>query len=571
MHKDSITIKDQCLDFSSICIAAVPWRKASIAILLALLFLETVKGQASGTLDLTFNGSGSTHMNYPNADDISSSIALSASGTIYTAGRIDLPNEQSLAYVTATLANGQPNTAFSLNGKLDFSFGSGTHNRLSDILIQPDGRILVCGEFAIHPDSSSRFAIARLNPDGTFDPSFALGGKWVDPAPIYSNGDDFARSLTIDQLGRSYCVGQSKHSNGSDFRVSRYLANGTPDMTFGNNGNRLLFPMFSINEQWWASCTSVLIQDDGKIIMAGSSYCTTCGAQTPSRLILARLEANGNNDPSFGTGTQNWTGLISIPYSNGDFERAADMAIQENHQILVVGVKHSYDGSVDKGILVRVNPDGTLDTSIGPNGRKVISGPDNEVLTFNAVSVQRDDKILCAGNTVSTGTFDLDASYVHRFLSNGSTDPTFGQNGYAMITHAGDAQTNEMIIDTDDKILLTGSSSNGIDLSTFLIRLHSGPLTIGIDEPVIYSGQVLVYPNPISESATICFTLESPQRLTMELCDQKSCVLATYLNNKQLPAGEHIETISLPTDLASGNYLLVFSSPHGRKSIQVTK
>ncbi|MBK7268685.1 MAG: hypothetical protein IPI07_03970 [Flavobacteriales bacterium] len=48
-------------------------------------------------------------------------------------------------------------------------------------------------------------------------------------------------------------------------------------------------------------------------------------------------------------------------------------------------------------------------------------------------------------------------------------------------------------------------------------------------------------------------------------------MLATYLNGKDMPAGEHTQTVTMPSDLASGNFLLVFSSPKGRMSVQVSK
>ena len=94
---------------------------------------------------------------------------------------------------------------------------------------------------------------------------------------------------------------------------------------------------------------------------------------------------------------------------------------------------------------------------------------------------------------------------------------------------------------------------------------------VGVLELGIADQGVLVYPNPIRDETVFTYTLGKQELLTVQLQDLQGRTLSTFLNDKNMPAGEHTQAISLPAGLAAGNYLLVFSSPNGRMSIQLTK
>ena len=94
---------------------------------------------------------------------------------------------------------------------------------------------------------------------------------------------------------------------------------------------------------------------------------------------------------------------------------------------------------------------------------------------------------------------------------------------------------------------------------------------MGILEFSLTNGVVNVFPNPIAESTTFNYTLVEPEQLTISLQDLQGRVITTFMNGRSMPAGEHKQTVSMPSDLAQGNYLLVFSTPKGRMSVQVSK
>src|SRR5439155_797511 len=73
------------------------------------------------------------------------------------------------------------------DGTLDLSFDPGANDRISAIALQPDGKILVGGNFTTCGGGGigtvPRSCIARLNPDGTIDAGFDPGasGRGTEP------------------------------------------------------------------------------------------------------------------------------------------------------------------------------------------------------------------------------------------------------------------------------------------------------------------------------------------------------------------------------------------------------
>src|SRR5213076_1055916 len=98
-------------------------------------------------------------------------------------------------------------------------------------------------------------------------------------------------------------------------------------------------------------------------------------------LALVRYQPDGSLDPSFGTG-----GIVSTDLGAAGQGNAA--AVQPDGRIVVVG--QSTSGAITTTVLVRYNPDGTLDPSFGSGGIVSIDLGANAVAT--AVALQGDGK-----------------------------------------------------------------------------------------------------------------------------------------------------------------------------------
>ncbi|MEP6995268.1 MAG: delta-60 repeat domain-containing protein, partial [Acidobacteriota bacterium] len=130
--------------------------------------------------------------------------------------------------------------------------------------------------------------------DGDLDPTFGTGGQVQTD---FNHSTDIANAVALQSDGKLVVVGQTYTNNdytGEDFAVARYNANGTLDTTFGSGGKVTTdFPGLA------AVPSSVIIQPDGKILVAGGAFpnFTFLGD-----FKLVRYNSNGSLDTSFGAG-----------------------------------------------------------------------------------------------------------------------------------------------------------------------------------------------------------------------------------------------------------------------------
>jgi uncharacterized delta-60 repeat protein len=180
---------------------------------------------------------------------------------------------------------------YNANGSLDTSFSGGTVRRnLSvddfgdqglDVVVQSDGKILIAG-FA-HVDSaatfghSNAFALSRLNADGSVDNNFGTAGLVTT---MFTTLDDFGRGVALQGDGKIVVVGQRSNQSQPDFGIARYLADGSPDTSFGTAGV-LGVDFFGGSD----NAQDVLVQPDGKLVVSGSA---TSGAS----LVMGMIRIN---------------------------------------------------------------------------------------------------------------------------------------------------------------------------------------------------------------------------------------------------------------------------------------
>ncbi len=171
--------------------------------------------------------------------------------------------------------SGPPLTSFFLiryepDGSLDPGFGAGGISSVSlgnpataaAGVLQPDGRIVVVGTVLL--EEELHLAVARYNADGSLDPTFAGDGLALLDG-VEGDGSDIA--LLAD--GRIVVAGTGVGGDAEDFFLARFLADGSPDTSFGSAGMVLTdFPGNSSQEE----LNAIALQSDGKIVAAGSTF-----------------------------------------------------------------------------------------------------------------------------------------------------------------------------------------------------------------------------------------------------------------------------------------------------------
>jgi uncharacterized delta-60 repeat protein len=378
-------------------------------------------------------------------------------------------------------------------------------NAANSVAAQRDGKIVVAG--SVEVGGVDQFALVRYNSDGSLDTtlngsgkmttavgtgtcvgegvalqddgksvvagySFNAGGQCsftvlrYNPAGSLDKGfgdggkvttsvggkNDSAESVVIQSDGKIVVAGYSFiDSNNNDFAVVRYNTNGTLDPTFNETGKATAdFGAHDFGH-------SVAVHRDGRIFVAG--YTST---DTKQECALACFKANGSLDTSF-----NGTGKVTTNFGGDGNAEGQGVTVQTDGKIVVAG--NATVAGVQQFALARYNADGTLDISFGGSGR-VSTAVGISGNNATGVALQKDGKIVVAGYAVNNSGRGYDFACV-RYNNDGSLDQSFGDYG-KVTTAVGDGGANSLAVQ-DGKIIVAGSAYDGDNHEFAVVRYNA--------------------------------------------------------------------------------------------------
>jgi uncharacterized delta-60 repeat protein len=283
---------------------------------------------------------------------------------------------------------------------------------------QADGKVLVGGYFSQ--------TIARLNPDGTYDPSFAPRG-----ISFHRTSDAVADwPIVVVASGGKLLVGM-RHGNlglsdGTETFLARLNSDGEADSSFRCASNCCSLPTKIIALPDGSVLVGQMrLKPDGTVDEAFQPKFTGCGADTwrfeawqpDGRILLraysvcgvsvVRLLADGTIDPEFQSVT-----------TDGD---VTGVQVLADKRILVSGGFSMVDGA-HRFRLARVNSDGSLDPSFAVLEQITIGGKSFSWDSDRAAVVQSDGKVVVSGWLPSGNPAP---GWLARLNTNGSWDPSF--------------------------------------------------------------------------------------------------------------------------------------------------
>ena len=341
-------------------------------------------------------------------------------------------------------------------GDLDLSFsddGIATVNVTGHIdkgyggALQNDGKMVIVGV----GESDSYFAMSRLLANGALDTSFGPSGTGKIQTR-FGTGHQEAHGVAIQPDQRIVVVGKAGAGNGSDggdFGISRYTANGLLDSSFSGDG------LFSLDIAGGEDVAyRVAIQSDGCIVAVGKGTRRTSDFD----FTIIRLRPDGELDSEFGD-----SGVKYVNFPGGaSYDIAYDLSIQPNEGKIVVAGSASNQQFLG---LARLNANGSLDTTFDQDGIATADFGGN-LEGARGIAIDSDGKIIVAGYT-NAGKGNGDFALA-RFNADGSLDTSFGPNGNGKLTtdwfseKKGDT-ANSIAIQANGKILVAGKtySKNG--------------------------------------------------------------------------------------------------------------
>lgn len=469
-----------------------------------LLFFNVSVAQFSqpGELDTTFNF-GKAHQYF--SDAWNPTPGGGASSTVEQI--IELSGGKSFIVGDFQTYNGTVvNRTARLNpdGSLDGSFlpGTGANNIVYTAALQSNGKYLVGGAFTSF-NGTNRNRIVRLNTDGSIDQSFTVGTGF----------NDIVKSIALQPDGKVLVAGEFTSFNGSTWnRIVRLNSNGSVDASFNlvqgaNNAidniyllpngkiliggdftnfngfirNRLallnsngsLDTLFNIGSGANGTIEATELQSDGKILIGGS-FTTYNGI---ARNYLARLHANGALDMSFvpsslvgslvktisiqsnglilvggvfsnsplttGIRRLTVTGNLDSTFQAGPtgFGSVHSIRNNSNGEILIGGEFSSFQG-IPRSRVAKLKSNGKLDVAYNLG-----TGANGEIRT---IAIQPNGKIVLGGTFTLFN--DVPANRIVRIDQNGIVDTSF--------TATVSGSINKIILQPDQKILIGGFFSN---------------------------------------------------------------------------------------------------------------
>jgi uncharacterized delta-60 repeat protein len=211
--------------------------------------------------------------------------------------------------------------------------------------------------------------------------------------------------------------------------------------------------------------------------------------QSDGKMVVAGMSYNGINCKVLvmrlnSNGTLDSTfgtgGIVMYDCGNDCYGLA--LAIQSDGKIVATG--GMFNGANYEVMVIRLNIDGSLDNTFGTGGVVTYdSGKDDDSY---AVALQSDGKIVIVGDHFNGTNYDV---LVMRLNNNGTLDNTFGTGGVVIYDSGGDDFGNAVTIQSDGKIVVTGDRYNGIKDYVLVLRLNSS----GILDNTFGTGGIFTY------------------------------------------------------------------------------
>lgn len=349
---------------------------------------------------------------------------------------------------------------------LDQSFNAGEFNNgdVQRALLQPDGKLLILGGFnKVH--GIVRHHLARLNPDGTLDPTFDAG-----------DGPDYSPSgMLLQNDGKLVIYGNFAAVNGVSraANIARLNSDGSLDVAFDPG-------QYITNGSGPGSVYTAVLQESGKLVVAGvfSRITLAPGNEVP-RSCVARFNGDGSFDPSFDPGTGfGYDPTVYIPII---YHAVRQQNGPDRDKIVFAGIFDSFNGNPIQQF-ARLNADGSFDSSFTSPGL-VGTGNFFDINQVLALYAQSDDRIVVHGSfTLFAGAA---RSGIVRFNSSGAVDlgfnpAPFARYGATPVIVSGVAQQS------DGKLIVGGYfHSLGISAAHCVVRLQpNGSVDTSFDSSV---------------------------------------------------------------------------------------
>jgi uncharacterized delta-60 repeat protein len=308
----------------------------------------------NGEVDPTFGVNGVSIFDCGGTQDYVQTMKVLPNGKMIIAGGVYDGGADVNFFAARLTENGSLDATFGTNGIAIIPNPAGVGEDVANaIAIQPDGKIILAGEWKVPGFTDGHTALVRLNENGSIDNSFGTNGI------VNVTNSGFANDLANDVLLLSDgSIITTGYADVLDQRViiEKFNNSGALDPTFGNNGIAI-YNLTTGYDVGWA----IKQHPDGKILIAGK---IGNGGPAFSDFLLMAITSNGALDPNFGIG-----GVASKNIKVS--EAALDLLVEPSGKIVLAGASGVGGLGGDDYAVCRFTENGTVDSSFGTNGATI--------------------------------------------------------------------------------------------------------------------------------------------------------------------------------------------------------
>jgi uncharacterized delta-60 repeat protein len=291
----------------------------------------------------------------------------------------------------------------------------------------------------------------RANP-GAFDPTWGDEGVVITD---FEGMDDSATTSIVMPDGKLVMAGWVNVYPG-DFGVARYLRDGRLDPSFGDGGR--VATAFYDDPDLVDAAWGINVRPEGGVHVFGE----TCDADYfVCEFAMAAYNADGSLDESFGE-----DGLVTTPVDSATtvFSWPSHNILQPDGKVVAGGIALYEDEATEvidvDLVLVRYNPDGSLDESFGDNGIAIIDFEGKAHFPQDIIGLPGDKILVVGGVTDEFEGFSYlpQEAFMTRINNDGTVDSTFAGGGYSTWQYDGQPTGFDaaMVISENEMIIVGG-------------------------------------------------------------------------------------------------------------------
>lgn len=363
----------------------------------------TMRYNSDGTIDTDFGTNGIVITDFIGTGDIGNAIDLQSDGKIIVAG-YTYYNQGCIVSLIRYLSNGTIDTTFGFSGKLVLpSLGVSSYDYTNCIKITSDDSILIGADTTAGETNEdyTNVRIFRVTSNGNLDVSFnTTGSRLVDFGAHDSIGaiEEYNGKIVIS--GFSSVFGSSK------IFLSRFLADGTPDNTFGVNGiaigNRAVSNPYD-------AVLDMKVLNNGKLICTGYT-----SNNTNTDFLLIQFNTDGTMDTGF-----NSVGYFMTDFNNNTNDVSGAIDIGSDGKIVCVGLTDL--NAIRITSLARYNYNELSNQFFATNSFSVYPNPFSESITIENEDINSEN--------IKTELYDISGRKLSEYKLDGiSTSIQMDQN-----------------------------------------------------------------------------------------------------------------------------------------------